>query len=302
LDEEDLLPGQEWAQEIPRALKNSDFILIFLSRTSVARRGYVQREMKMALDAWEELPVGTIHTIPVRLDDCDVPEPFRRYHYANLLDPRGFDRLTQAIQTGLTQRPGFAPQSTLEPPPDPLPDRGRTLTSVKSIWNRYRKMVIALMFVGSLGLGLTFYGSWHRKKTGQAKCYDEVAVNSLVVSLQKATEAHERNLIDSVNLYTRRNQLLNVLNHLMAQGSNTETCISRELALLESVYEKGFINEVEWYENRQILWRKLHNLLLANVQSEEDREKALVIIKQLYDQGAINIVELHTTRQKLIEK
>ena len=35
LDEEELLPGQEWAREIPRALQTSDFILIFLSRISV---------------------------------------------------------------------------------------------------------------------------------------------------------------------------------------------------------------------------------------------------------------------------
>jgi hypothetical protein len=84
LDEEDLLPGQEWAREIPRVLQTSDFILIFLSRTSVAKRGYVQRKMKMALDAWQEMPEGAIHTIPVRLDDCDVPEQFRRYHWANL--------------------------------------------------------------------------------------------------------------------------------------------------------------------------------------------------------------------------
>jgi TIR domain len=116
LGEEDLLPGQEWEREIPRALQTSDFILIFLSRTSVAKRGYVQREMKMALDVWEELPEGTIHTIPVRLDDCDVPKPFRRYHYTNLFDPRGFDRLTRAIHTGLTQRQHFTPQPILEPP------------------------------------------------------------------------------------------------------------------------------------------------------------------------------------------
>jgi TIR domain len=66
LDEEELLPGQEWAREIPRALQTSDFILIFLSRNSVAKRGYVQREMKLALDAWQELPEGTIHTIAGR--------------------------------------------------------------------------------------------------------------------------------------------------------------------------------------------------------------------------------------------
>ena len=67
LDEKDLLPGQDWAYEIKQALKTSDFILLFLSRASGAKRGYVQREMKLALDALQELPEGTIHTIPVRL-------------------------------------------------------------------------------------------------------------------------------------------------------------------------------------------------------------------------------------------
>jgi formylglycine-generating enzyme required for sulfatase activity len=104
LDEEDLLPGQDWAWEIPRALQASDFILIFLSRTSVAKRGYVQREMKQALDVWQELPEGVIHTIPVRLDDCDVPEPFWRYHYANLFDPNGFDRIVRAIRAEVAKK------------------------------------------------------------------------------------------------------------------------------------------------------------------------------------------------------
>jgi formylglycine-generating enzyme required for sulfatase activity len=110
LDEEDLLPGQEWAREIPRALQASDFILIFLSRTSVAKRGYVQREMKLALDTWQELPEGTIHTIPVRIDDCEVPESFRRYHWANLFEPNGFDRIVRAIRAELTKRQGTEPE------------------------------------------------------------------------------------------------------------------------------------------------------------------------------------------------
>jgi formylglycine-generating enzyme required for sulfatase activity len=109
LDEEDLLPGQIWEREIPRALQASDFILIFLSRASVAKRGYVQREMKMALDAWEELPEGTIHTIPVRLDNCDLPESFRRYHYVNLSDSAGFDRIVRAIRAELAKRSRIEP-------------------------------------------------------------------------------------------------------------------------------------------------------------------------------------------------
>jgi ankyrin repeat protein len=105
LDEENLLPGQEWAREIPRALQASDFILIFLSRTSVAKRGYVQREMKLALDAWQELPEGTIHTIPVRIDDCDVPASFRGYHWVNLFEPNGVDRIIHAIRAEMAKRP-----------------------------------------------------------------------------------------------------------------------------------------------------------------------------------------------------
>jgi formylglycine-generating enzyme required for sulfatase activity len=104
LDEEDLLPGQIWEREIPRALQTSDFILIFLSRNSVAKRGYVQREMKLALDAWKELPEGTIHTIPVRLDECEVPESFQPYHWANLFEPNGFDRIVRAIRAELAKR------------------------------------------------------------------------------------------------------------------------------------------------------------------------------------------------------
>jgi formylglycine-generating enzyme required for sulfatase activity len=117
LDEEDLLPGREWAREIPRALQTSDFIVIFLSRNSVAKRGYVQREMKLALDAWQELPGGAIHTIPVRIDACDVPESFRRYHWANLFESNGFDRIVRAIRAELAKRFGTTPSPILQSPP-----------------------------------------------------------------------------------------------------------------------------------------------------------------------------------------
>ena len=62
--------------------------------------------MQLALDTWQELPEGTIHIIPVRLDDCDVPEQFRRYHWANLFDPNGFDRIVRAIRVEVDKRPG----------------------------------------------------------------------------------------------------------------------------------------------------------------------------------------------------
>jgi hypothetical protein len=103
LDEEEILPGQLWDQEIIKALKSSDFILIFFSHNSVGKRSFVQREFKLAFDVWNEIPEGQIHTIPLRLDDCQVPEQFNRLQWVNL-DERGLDRIVRAIRTGLLQQ------------------------------------------------------------------------------------------------------------------------------------------------------------------------------------------------------
>jgi hypothetical protein len=54
--------------------------------------------MKLALDAWEEIPEGQIHTIPVRLDACAIPERFKPFQWVDLFDKRGFERIVGAIR------------------------------------------------------------------------------------------------------------------------------------------------------------------------------------------------------------
>src|SRR4029450_10524087 len=73
--------------------------------------------MKLALDALQELPEGTIHTIPIRLDDCDVPDQFQRYHWANLFDPNWFDHIVNAIGVELAKGPKPASQPILQSTP-----------------------------------------------------------------------------------------------------------------------------------------------------------------------------------------
>ena len=106
LDEKDLLPGQKWREEIPRAIKNSDFIIICFSSTSVAKEGYLQREFKLALNQAVEKTQGTIFLLPVRLDRCEVPdiqlvdygENLRDYQWVNYYENDGFERLVCAIE------------------------------------------------------------------------------------------------------------------------------------------------------------------------------------------------------------
>ena len=77
LDEEKLLPGQDWDYEIEKALDNSDAVIVTLSTGSVSKEGYVQKELRFALDIALEKPEGTIFILPVRLDDCERPRRLR---------------------------------------------------------------------------------------------------------------------------------------------------------------------------------------------------------------------------------
>jgi hypothetical protein len=97
LDEEDILPGQDWDQEIGKAVRSSAVVLVCLSRNSVAKTGYVQKEIKYALDVADEQPERQIFIIPVRLEECAVPERLQKWQWVDLFHPTGLDRLLKAL-------------------------------------------------------------------------------------------------------------------------------------------------------------------------------------------------------------
>jgi len=98
LDEEDLLPGQRWEDEIPKAVRESDVVIICLSRHSINKKGYVQKEIKFALDVADEQPEGTIYLIPVGLEDCEIPQRLKHLHCVNLQESRGFEQLMRSLK------------------------------------------------------------------------------------------------------------------------------------------------------------------------------------------------------------
>lgn len=93
LDQADLLPGQDWEVEIPRALFASDVILVCLSKNSVNKEGFVQKEISFALDKALEKPEGTIFIIPVKLEECEIPRRLTRYQWVDLSRTDGRKRL-----------------------------------------------------------------------------------------------------------------------------------------------------------------------------------------------------------------
>jgi formylglycine-generating enzyme required for sulfatase activity len=114
LDEEDLLPGQKWKVEIPKAVKTSDVVIVCLSHKAINKSGYVQKEIKFALDKADEQPEGTISLIPLKLEECDVPERLQRWQWVNLFEEKGYERLMSSLRLRAeTITSGSDPESNL---------------------------------------------------------------------------------------------------------------------------------------------------------------------------------------------
>lgn len=118
MDRENILGGQNWRFEIPKAIKKSHAFVPCFSSKSVSKQGYVQREFRMAMNEAAERPPGAIYIIPIRLDQCDIPDLRQEEYGLSILDWQwidtfetdGFGRLVKAIENGF---PDLANKSNL---------------------------------------------------------------------------------------------------------------------------------------------------------------------------------------------
>ncbi len=101
LDEEELYPGDDWDLEIEKAVENSDVVLVCLSNGSINKKGYVQKELRFALDIALEIPEEEIFIIPLRLEECTPPRSLRDWHYADYFEgqrERALERLLVSLK------------------------------------------------------------------------------------------------------------------------------------------------------------------------------------------------------------
>ncbi|HNN14618.1 MAG TPA: toll/interleukin-1 receptor domain-containing protein [Anaerolineales bacterium] len=123
LDEENLLPGQDWRLETEKAIRAADAVLILISSRSVSQEGNVQRELKLALDVSEEKPEGAVFLIPVRLEDCAMPHRLRDLKPLDAFPADRKDWAYERILASLRLRAGTgqSPTPDAKPSPEPQP-------------------------------------------------------------------------------------------------------------------------------------------------------------------------------------
>lgn len=100
LDSENLLPGQNWQVEINKTIRDCTYFVALLSNNSVSKKGFVQKELKLALDVLDELPSEGVFIVPVRITTCDPnDERLKTLHWADLFPnyERGLEKLLRVL-------------------------------------------------------------------------------------------------------------------------------------------------------------------------------------------------------------
>ena len=104
LDKIDLIGGQDWDSEIHKSVRASGVVVVCLSRISVKKEGYVQKELRVALDVAREKPEGTIFIIPLKLEQCDIPASLEPKHCVDYYESGGYNKLLKALRTRIRLR------------------------------------------------------------------------------------------------------------------------------------------------------------------------------------------------------
>ncbi|MGB6945662.1 MAG: toll/interleukin-1 receptor domain-containing protein [Bryobacteraceae bacterium] len=101
LDKKRLMPGQNWPRAIETAIQTSDFFVACFSRRAISKRGSFHSELRYALFCAAKVPLDEIFLIPLRLDDCAVPNRIsKQIQYLDLFPDweTGVKRLIAVIQ------------------------------------------------------------------------------------------------------------------------------------------------------------------------------------------------------------
>lgn len=105
LDVKKLLPGQNWEAEIERAFSEANVVVLLLSKRSVGKRGFVQREANDAIERLRYKQPTDIYVIPLLLEQCDVPAYIAgRLQYVDLSTSGAWEQVRASLKLAAEQQ------------------------------------------------------------------------------------------------------------------------------------------------------------------------------------------------------
>ena len=104
LDRKDIIPGQNWEQQIRRALTDATFVVVFISKSSLQSKA-VQYEYRAAFQNQERM--GGTRLLPVLLEKVELPEFLSKIQYADFTESyyQGMQSIIRAIRESSGTQP-----------------------------------------------------------------------------------------------------------------------------------------------------------------------------------------------------
>jgi hypothetical protein len=96
IDRKNIPGGARWRALIQRQMGRSKHVLVFLSEQSVSKGGYFWMEMEIAVSLAERR-TREAFLIPVKLEECRLPDVLMPYNALSLFEPGGQERLLLAL-------------------------------------------------------------------------------------------------------------------------------------------------------------------------------------------------------------
>lgn len=105
MDKKHLLPGQNWEAEIEKAFSNANVVVLLLSKQSVSKRGFFQREANDAIERLKYKQPTDVYVIPLLLEPCEVPSNItKRLQYVDLSTPGAWDQVRASLKLAAEQQ------------------------------------------------------------------------------------------------------------------------------------------------------------------------------------------------------
>ncbi|MFA6463322.1 MAG: toll/interleukin-1 receptor domain-containing protein [Candidatus Shapirobacteria bacterium] len=97
LDIHHLTVGVNWSLIIQETINKCQFFMLLLSNNSMNKRGYIQKEIKTALEIVDLLPTTEIFILPIKLDNCEIPSSLSKYHWLDYSNPNFYTKIKSSI-------------------------------------------------------------------------------------------------------------------------------------------------------------------------------------------------------------
>ena len=285
LDEEELYPGQDWNMEIENAIEETDVIIICLSKGSTTKEGYVQKEIRAALDYADYKPEGSIFIIPIRLEECNVPSRLSKFQWLDIANPKWYEFLLETLKVKLREK---------------LPYSISLL--IQNLINKYPydEFIVSLRILEALyGEGMLPLSSLEQEEIINAVNWldKKLTENTYRMSVMKMANLHE--------CYKDYQDLLNNKNDIQILIEDERSSYTELVAIQKKRYEicsQSYTNDILWEAQRFLqfspvytlgfLQKKLDDLPFA----DDDRKRLINMIGEVkslnveLEQSAVNFI------------